>query len=158
MKLKIVEYARAYLRIGCNNYKTIWYQLKSSPDSSKWPDVFFITDLLFSLPFSTAKVECYFSILKVIKNERRASLSCSTLNDLLEINTEGPTLSNFFPDAAIDLWWSDCQSGRRVDQKFRKEYRRRQKTTEDSDADSESSEVELDIEKWDSWFDDDQEV
>ena len=66
----IVEYARAYLRIGCDSYKIIWYQLKSSPDSSKWPNVFLITDLLFSLPFSTAKVERYFSILKVIKNER----------------------------------------------------------------------------------------
>ena len=56
----IVEYARAYLRSGCDSYKTIWYQLKSSPDSSKWPNVFLITDLLFSLPFLTAKVERYF--------------------------------------------------------------------------------------------------
>jgi len=66
----IVEYARAYLRIGLDGYKTIWYQLKSSPNSSKWPNVFLLTDLLLSLLFSTAKVEHCFSILKVIKNER----------------------------------------------------------------------------------------
>ena len=85
---------------------------------------------------------------------RGTSLSCITLNDLLEINTEGPTPSNFSPDSAIDFWWSDCQSGRRPNQKPRKEYRQRQKTTEGSDSDG--SEVELlDIEKWDSWFDDD---
>ena len=46
-----VEYARAYLRIGCDSYKKIWYQLKSSPDSVKWPNIFLITELLFSLPF-----------------------------------------------------------------------------------------------------------
>ena len=110
----IVQYARAYLRIGCDSYKKIWYQLKSSPDSVKWPNIFLITELLFSLPFSTAKVKRFFSILKIIKNERRASLNCSTLNDLLEVNVEGPTLSNFSPDSAVNFWWNNCQSGRRA--------------------------------------------
>ena len=141
MKLK-VEYARAYLRIGCDSYKKIWYQLKSSPDSVKWPNIFLITELLFSLPFSTAKVERFFSVLKIIKNERRASLNCSTLNDLLEVNVEGPNLGNFSADSAVDIWWSNSNSGRRVNQKPRKEYRRRQKTTENASS-SEDSETEL---------------
>lgn len=152
----IVEYARAYLRIGCESYKKIWYQLKASPDSVKWPNIFLITELLFSLPFSTAKVERFFSILKIIKNERRASLNCSTLNDLLEVNVEGPTLKNFIPDSAVDIWWSSCQSGRRVNQKPRKEYRRRQKTTENASSSEDSETEQLDIDKWDSWFGDDE--
>ena len=119
----IVEYARTYLRIGCDSYKKIWYKLKSSPDSVKWPNIFLITELLYSLPFSTVKVERFFSILKIIKNERRTSLNCSTLNDLLEVNVKGPTLSNFSPDSVVNIWWSNCQSGRRVNQKPRKEYR-----------------------------------
>ena len=45
----------------------------------------------------------------------REEQSCSTLNDLLEVNTEYPTLSNFSADLAVDLWWSD--SARRVNQK-----------------------------------------
>jgi len=112
----IVEYARTYLRIGSDSYKKIWYQLKSSPDSAKWPNMFLITNLLFSLPFSMAKVKCYFSILKTIKTERRTRLNCTALNDLLEVNIQGPS-----PYLAIDFWWSDCQSGRRPNQKPRKE-------------------------------------
>ena len=113
-----------------------------------------VSELLLSLPFSTAKVERFFSTLKIIKNERRTNLSCSTLNDLLEVNTEGPTLSNFCADAAVNLWWSDCSSGRRVNQKPRKEYRKRKQsssTVADTSDDSES-ENELDLDTWDDWF------
>ena len=63
----IVEYARVNLRIGCDSYKKIWYRLKPSPNSVKWPNIFLITELLFSLPFSTAKVERFFSVLKIMK-------------------------------------------------------------------------------------------
>ena len=124
----------------------------------KWPNIFLISELLFSLPFSTAKVERFFSTLKIIKSERRTSLNCLTLNDLLEVNVEGPTLSDFSPDQAVEIWWSSCQSGRRVNQKPRKEYRRKQKTTDKASSDSEDSESEqLDIDKWDSWFGEDEE-
>ena len=35
-------------------------------------------------------------------------LSVSTLSDLMEVKTKGPSLSNFSSDAAMDLWWKDC--------------------------------------------------
>ena len=56
----IVDYARTYLRIGCDSYKKIWYQLYSSPDAVKWPNILLVSELLFSLPFSTAKVSVSF--------------------------------------------------------------------------------------------------
>ena len=114
----------------------------------KWPNILLVCELLLSLPFSTTKVERVFSTLKIIKNERRTNLSCSTLNDLLEVNTEGPTICNFSADAAIDLWWSDCSSGRRVYQKPRKEYKRRKQSSSATQGDSES-ENELDLDIWD---------
>ena len=49
-------------------------------------------ELVLSLPKSTCRVEQLFSKLKVIKTKRRSSLSNSTLDDLLEINVEGPPL------------------------------------------------------------------
>ena len=147
----IVEYARTYLRINTESYKKIWYQLYKSPDATKWPNVLMIAQLLFSLPISTAKVERLFSILKAIKSERRTSLHCSTLNDLLEINVEGPPLASFSADEAIDLWWNAC-TGRRPNQKPRKEYRRRKSTTTNTDSDSSGSEPELALETLDSWF------
>ena len=48
------------------------------------------------------------------------------MNDLIEVNVEGPTLSDFSPDQVV---WCSCQSGRRVNHKPRKEYRQKQKTT-----------------------------
>ena len=82
------------------------------------------------------------------------TVNCSTLNDLFEVNTEGPTLSNFSADAAVDLWWSDCSSGRRVNQKPRKEYRRNQErcSTVASTSGDFESENELDLDSWDNWF------
>ena len=150
----IVDYARTYLRIASDSYSKVWYQLYCSPDSTKWPNIMLVSELLLSLPFSTAKVERFFSTLKMIKNERRTNLSCSTLNDLLEVKTEGPTLSNFSADAAVNLCWSDCSTGRRVNQKPRKEYRRHKQsssTVASTSGDSES-ENELDLDTWDDWF------
>ena len=148
----IIDYATTYLRIGSDDYKKVWYQLHSSPDSTKWPNIMLIAELLFSLPFSTAKVERFFSVLKIIKNERRTNLKCSTLNDLLEVNTEGPTLSSFSADAAVDLWWGDCLHGRRVNQKPRKEYRRHSRSSRVADDSETESEGELDLDTWDDWF------
>ena len=121
----------------------------------KWPNILRLSELLFSLPFSTAKVERFFSTFKVIKNEKRTNLSRSTLNDLLEVKTEGPSFGNFSADAALELWWKDS-TGRRVNQKPRKEYRRCEGSSthvaRDSQSEDESSEIELDLDTWDSWF------
>ena len=77
----IVDYARTYLRIGGDSYSKVWYQLYSSPDSTKWPNIMLVSELLLSLPFSTAKVERFFSTLKIIKNER-TNLSCSYIKKM----------------------------------------------------------------------------
>ncbi len=83
----------------------------------------------------------------------RKELSCSTLDDLLEVKTEGPSFSNFSADSALDLWWKDS-TGRRVNQKPRKEYQKRKQSSAHaaSDSEDESSETELDLETWDSLF------
>ena len=74
---------------------------------------------------------------------------------MLEVNTEGPTLSNLSADTAVDLWWSDSSSGRRVNQKPRKEYRRQKQTSTVAHTSGDSkneSESELDLDTWDDWF------
>ena len=137
------------------------------PDSSSWQNLLHICNLLFSLPFSTAKVERPFSILKVIKTEKRTSLNSDTLEDLLEIKTEGPPLSSFSSDSSVDLWWKDSSTTRRVLQKPRKKYKKRKdlnKATTSSasttalvesseDTDSNCDSEDLALEQWDNWFD-----
>lgn len=99
-----VLYSRKYLNINNDTYKKVWHRLHNAPDAAQWPNLLQICQLLFSLPFSTAKVERTFSVLKAIKTERRTSLNSSTLEDLLEVKLEGPPLSEFSADAAVELW------------------------------------------------------
>lgn len=103
-----------------------------------------LSELLFSLPFTTSGVERTFSKLKVIKTDRRTSLHTSTLDDLLEINVEGPPLENFSPAAAVDLWWADCM--RRPNQSSRA------KSTEDQGTAAESPDSTITLDQWDELF------
>ena len=64
-----VLYLRKYLNIEKDNYKNVWYRLHTAPDTAQWPNLLQICQLLFSLPFSTAKVERIFSVLKQKKNQ-----------------------------------------------------------------------------------------
>ena len=112
-------------------------------------NILLISELLPCLPFTTAKVECAFSTMKVIKTERRTNLNCST--DLLEVSVEGPTFSDFSSDSAVDFWWHDCSSGRRVNQRPHKVYFKQKEGSSFSDThttgDSESEQV-LDLDTW----------
>ena len=103
----IVGFARKYLNIMTEDYKKVWYKLHATPDSRNWPTVLLLSELLFSLPFTTSAVERVFSKLKVIKTDRRSRLLTATVDDLLEINVEGPSLEEFSSEAAVSLWWDD---------------------------------------------------
>ena len=59
-----------------------------------------VSELLFGLLFTNSIVERAFSAMKIVKTNRRTSLLSSTLDDLMEINIEGPELENFSRDHA----------------------------------------------------------
>lgn len=86
----------------------------NSPSASEWSNVLLLTELLFLLPASNGRLERLFSILNVIKTERR-SLSNTTLKDLLVINCQKVPLQEFNADPGIDLWWQ--AKTRRINQK-----------------------------------------
>ena len=108
---EVIEYARKYTNIGAVEYRKIWYKLFSCPDSHKWPNVLMLCELAFN---SNGRVEQIFSSMKVLKTDRRTNMQSDTLNDIMEIYVEGPPLSSFSPDNAIQLWWNDCATSRRV--------------------------------------------
>ena len=131
------------------DYKKTWHKLHQVPDAMMWPNELFLSELLFSLPFTNSEVERMFSALKVIKTERHTSLNTCTLNDLMEINIEGPSFENFSADQAVDFWWADC--ARRPNQSARKEYSPRA-TAESSESDSEKDAADFTVDDWDDWF------
>jgi len=68
----VVVYARAYLLIECTDYKIVWYNLSAQIN------ILQLCQLAFSLPFSNARVEQIFSLLKHLKNVKRNSLNITT--------------------------------------------------------------------------------
>lgn len=151
----VVLYARKYLGIGTECYQKIWYKLHKTPDAVKWPNVLRICELLFSLPFSNGHVERMFSVMKVIKTEKRARLRSDTLSDLLEVQVEGLPLASFSADRAVLLWWEDCKTTRRVNQVPRKKYRERTKTASSDIVEAavpESDNEDITLDDWDSLF------
>ena len=77
-------------------------------------------------------------------------MQSDTLNDLLEIYVEGPTLRSFCPDHAIELWWSDCNTTRRPNQQPRKAYGPRNQESPEPTQEQEEGDITLDL--WDEWI------
>ena len=144
-----IDYARRYLVLKSTDYRKVWYNLHICPDSRKWPNILLLCELGFSLSFSNGRVEQIFSCLKIVKGNNRTSLNTSTLDDLLEIFVEGPPLTDFSADSAVDLWWKDCCTTRRPNQGARKPYRLQHSSrspSSSSDAGPSSSSASEDLE------------
>ncbi len=145
------DFCRNYFDCKNEDYRRIWYFLHSAEDAHRWSNLLIVCELLFSLPFTNSKVERSFSHLKVIKSERRSSLSTSTLDDLMEINMEGPPFESFTADSAVHLWWKDTT--RRPNQKERKEYAPRESSSSKTDINELSKPTEeYSLDDWDEWF------
>lgn len=83
--------------------------------------------------------------------DKRSCLTNESLDDLLLLKTSGITLTGFFADPSIDLWWSD--KTRRPSQKKRKKYKSQSypdKSTskEEDEASGESGDENM-LEEWD---------
>ena len=74
---EVVRYARKYLHISKVCYESVWYIVHTCPD------------IVLVSPLTTTHVERMFSSLKLIKTDRRSSMSKNTLSDLMEVYHEG---------------------------------------------------------------------
>ena len=148
---EVVEYGRKNLSPDKDSYHRIWYKLHTASDSTKWPNVLLLCELLFSITFSNSHVERMFSSLKVVKTNRRTNLANSTLNNLLEIHVEGLIMSKFSADQAVELWWKDCSTTSRVNQQPRQLYRLGLSSEENDSSDSDEEEIAT-VAEWDRWF------
>ena len=152
----MLEHSVQFISLSTLGYQEVWWRLFHSPCAEQWSNILTLAELLFSLPASNGKLERCFSTLKLIKADRRCSLSNDTLDDLLILNTDRVPLQDFNPGAAIDLWWKS--KTRRLNQPPRKQYAKHQ------DAAKNSREIETDHESedeagesvllndWDEWL------
>ena len=86
---------------------TSWKALNRS-HSDQLPNVLGLIDLILTIPASTAECERGFSGMKRVKSDWRARLNTSTLSDLLLVLLEGPSIDDFEPLRACQLWADHC--------------------------------------------------
>ena len=150
-------YATQFLTLSTLDYRAVWWRLFHCPNSSNWSNILTLRCLLFTLSVSNGKLGRIFSILKLIKVEKRASLGEDTLNDLLALNTDSDSMKDFNSDSSIQLWWH--AKLRRPDQKMRKEYAKRMTKSDIMVLDSENdddgqtdTDNEFLLDDWDEWM------
>ena len=148
----LVSYAVQFISLSTLDYRAVWWRIFHAPSAGEWSNALVLIELLFSLPSSNGKLERAFSLMKVIKTDKRSVLSNESLDDLLMVSISGPPLKEFCPDAAIDLWWKDKLC--RPHQQGRKAYASREKSTEGDTAEVEGVTVEeMDmLTNWDDWM------
>ena len=139
-------YATQFISLATLDYRAVWWRLFHSPNSSSWPNALALCRLLFTLPVSNGKLERIFSVLKLIKVNRRSSLGNNTLKDLLMLNTNGIFMENFNPDPCIELWWQ--AKTRRPDQKKRKEYKKKGGQNIKSETENSSDDETILLDDW----------
>ena len=91
----MLEYALKYIKLSGVSYLVTWKKLFTSPKKNEWSDALLLVELLFSIPVSNAKLESMFSKLQRIKAIFRASLSSTTVENLLRIVEDGLPLVEY---------------------------------------------------------------
>lgn len=105
------------------------------------PDMLSLIDLILTLPASTSDCERGFSQMKLVKTDWRSQLATSTLCDLLVVQLSSPSIKDFDPNPAVQLWHQASIRPRRPD--FM-EGRRSTQCSSDSSDSSDSSESDSD--------------
>ena len=145
---EVVDYATKYLNIATEENNTILWKLSNCPQSKEWPNILGVFELLLCLPMSNGHLERVFSQLKLIKSDRRTSLSENRLDSLLRVVTTGPQLSQWDPSGAFDLWWREKR--RRNVEDSRAPPKRQQRELEET-ADEQS----YNLDDWENWVSND---
>ena len=67
-------------------------------------NILLLVEMMVAVSPSTAQCERGFSAMNRIKTPQRNALASSTLNDLMTICVDGPSLEDFDPTAAVNAW------------------------------------------------------
>lgn len=95
-------------------YVDLWATLLTkTPYKEDLKDVLHLVEILLVLPISAAQCERAISAQNRIKNESRCCLGGQTLEDLMRISLEGPSLADFNPESAVKAWFRSSERPRR---------------------------------------------
>ena len=104
----LLDYTKRNLEPSKTTYLRVWRCIFHSGRSNEWSIVLILVELLFAIPISNTKVERLFFLMNHVKTETRATLSESTLTNLITIRAECPELQDYDPIPAIESWLSSA--------------------------------------------------
>ena len=90
-----------FYRHGENLHSLSWRDVKDLQD---FKQISLVVELLHCLPPTSVACETTFSQMKLIKTSRRISLSNQTLNNLLLVKLQSPSIADYNPNDSIDDW------------------------------------------------------
>ena len=73
------------------------------------PNVLRLVDLLLTIPATSAEAERGFSIMKMVKTDKRNRMQGASLNTLMRIVLLSPPEDLFEPLPAVHLWFEACR-------------------------------------------------
>ena len=103
----VVSYAKDYLELTTQDYKAVWWKIYRCIDAKKCRNILVDIEILFCISVFNGRVERLFSQLKLVKTDKKISLSNDSLDSLLQINVEGPPLEQWDPTEAVNSWWKE---------------------------------------------------
>jgi hypothetical protein len=100
--------------LNCQRFYGVCYFDCAGLQRTAWSDIhsvfeedfqiLILFDLLMNLPPISVACETSFSQMKLIKTSRRLRLSGFTLNSLMLVKLESPSIDEFCPDTAVMKW------------------------------------------------------
>ena len=89
------------------DYGSLWQTLLTKmPYRQDFQNVLHLVEILLVLPISAAQRERAISAQNRIKSSMRVNLGSATLEDLIRIAAEGPTVADFDPAQTVDKWFT----------------------------------------------------
>ena len=96
-----------YRRYGKDIQNTRWQDIKKALRPLGTVDkVLRVIDLILSIPATSSANERDFSVMSLIKTNRKSWLKNKTLSDLMVINRETPDIKEYNPTDDVNLWIS----------------------------------------------------
>ena len=86
------------------NYFNIWKRIDTSESNVTECEIILHIELLFIAPFSNAMLVRMFSQMLRVRNDCCNSLPCNCLETPLRISEEVPSIEEWNPEIAIDIW------------------------------------------------------
>ena len=81
--------------------------------ADRFKNILMLIETVLVLPISSAICERGFSAVKRIKSDWRSNLKTETMNNLLLVSIEGPSLDDYNAERAVHAWWTGGQRERR---------------------------------------------